>query len=277
MSPSPTHCQRTRGDRLFLGLGHGPLFTPPGTPAPCAPCRPLSPPPASRQCWPGVGPAGHLQQHAPGQGSLLCPGLPRLAPRVPRPCMRWAALTSPCDVSVEFPPSLGEGGAGREVETWLSRASRTAWTAARVQELQVGLAARPFPPRPLLWRAGGQDRGGATPCFSPLLLRGWPDSAESQTPESTGDPQRGAETGLILRRLGWPEGDQVADCRPRASREETAGVTWSSSPTRPSPQGHRQGHLTPQVPPGAPPRRGPSIAQFKPRSQTFPDRPGVYT
>lgn len=100
------------------------------------------------------------------------------------------------------------------METWRSRAPHTAWTAARVQELQVGLAARPFPPRPLLWRAGGQDRGWATPCFSPLPLRGWPDSAKSQTPESRGDPQRGAETGLILRRPGWPEGDQVADCRP---------------------------------------------------------------
>ena len=122
-----------------------------------------------------------------------------------------------------------------------------------------------------------EGRGGARPCFRPLLLRGWPDSAESQTPESRGDPQRGAETGLILRRPAWPERGQVADCRPRVSCEETAGVTWSSSPTRPSLQGHRQGHLSPQVPPGAPPRRGPSIAQFKPRSQTFPDHPGVYT
>lgn len=88
------------------------------------------------------------------------------------------------------------------METRRSQAPRTAWTGAQVQELQVGFAAKPFPARPLLRRAGGQDRAGATRWFSPLPLRGQPDSAEPHTPEARGDPQQGAKTGLILGAQG---------------------------------------------------------------------------
>lgn len=115
VSPSPTHSQRARGDRLFLSHGHGPPLTPPGKPAAPGPCWPLSPPPASRRWWPRVGPAGHLQQHVPRRGVSA---LSRTAPPRPQSAQTLHAVGCPhlplgCERGVPTFPGVKEMQDGR--------------------------------------------------------------------------------------------------------------------------------------------------------------------
>lgn len=106
----------------------------------------------------------------------------------------------------------------------------------------------------------GVGQGRPTHWFSPLPLRGQPDSAEPQTRESRGDPQLGAKTGLIL----GAQGGLKESSHRSSTLGEPRGNHWGDPVIKP------HSAQPPGSPPGSSHTPGPSKGYAQTRSQHCP-------